>query len=283
MARGPNHTGRGPAHLTVLPGGAQRPVEEDERTTIDPTPPDERDEIQTPIGTPSGTADEHWEDGTTVAESAKKMLEEPTIDEQARALPPLQLVPPVNPRALARLTVTAGPDLGRTYELAGGAKSTLIGRAVENDIVLTDLSVSRRHLELAWDGNAWVLRDCGSGNGTLINDRLEDGRCQLRHGDRIEIGNTIFRFDHPASAEGEASVDVPMTGWGQSDDDDELATVNGRVGRVTGETVSPEHARQLAAAPARRVAPPTTPPARPSRIDVTVPPIPRARPNGGPA
>ena len=115
VVRGPNHNGRGPAHLTVLPGGAQRAVEDDERTSIDPGPPDEGDDPPTPIGT-GGTADEHWEDGTTVAESAKKMIEEPTIDEQAR-VPPLQVVPPPNPRAHARLVVVTGPDQGRTYEL----------------------------------------------------------------------------------------------------------------------------------------------------------------------
>ena len=276
MVRGPNHNGRAPAHLTVLPGGANRSVEEDERTSIDPSPPNEGDDVPTPLGTASA-ADEHWEDGTTVAESAKKLLEEPTIDDQARMLPPLQLVPPPNPRALARLAVSAGPDQGRSYELVGGQKPSLIGRAVENDVVLTDLSVSRRHLELTWAGDGWILRDCGSGNGTLINDRLEDGRCQLRHGDRIEIGNTVFRFDHPASADGEASVDVPMAGWGQRDDDDELATVNGRPGRTTGETVNPDNrARQHATVPPeRRLSPPTMPPQR--RPDATVPPERRVR------
>lgn len=281
VVRGPNPSGRGPAHLTVLPGGAQRPVEEDERTTIDPTPPQEGDEALTPSGGGPGTADEHWEDGTTVAESARKMIEEPTIDEQAR-IPPLQVVAPMPARAVARLTVSVGPDHGRTYELTTVSRPTLVGRAVENDVVLTDLSVSRRHLELGWEHEAWVLRDSGSGNGTLINDRLEDGRCQLRHGDRIEIGNTVFRFEHPASAEGDAA-DAQVGGWGQSDDDEELATVNGRPGRTTGQTPAPE--RQLrppAPMPPspRRPSSSATPPVRgPSmRVDATIPPDRRPRP-----
>ncbi len=272
MVRGPTPSGRGPAHLTVLPGGANRVDDDDERTTIEPGPPTS-EEAPTPI---ARAADEHWEDGTTVAESAKKLLEEATIDDQARTLPPLQLVPPVHPRAQARLVVVTGPDQGRHYELGGGNKPMFVGRAMENDVVLTDLSVSRRHLELIWEPDRWVLRDCGSGNGTLINDRLEDGQCQLRHGDRIEIGNTIFRFDHAASADGDGSVDVPIAGWGQdADDDEELATVNGRPGK-SGETHLPE-----AAGRAPRFAP-TVPPVPRSRTTTSAPSVPPPRPRPAP-
>ena len=180
--------------------------------------------------------DEQWEDGTTVAESGEKraMVDEPTVEDQARPLPPLQLVQgqlvqgpgtatgAADPRSLAKLQVIAGSDQGRVFDLRPG-KELSVGRAVDNDVVLTDIAVSRRHLELSWDGDAWVLRDRGSGNGTLINERIEDGRCHLRDGDRIEIGNTVFRFDHPPSAQAAAPT---MTGWGQ--EDEEAATVAGK-------------------------------------------------------
>src|SRR5690242_3708729 len=96
---------------------------------------------------------------------------------------------------LARLVVIAGNDTGREFVLSPG-KLLSIGRAIENDIVLTDIAVSRRHLDLGFEENFWVLKDRGSGNGTLINDRIEDGNCRLQHGDKIEIGHTVFRFDH---------------------------------------------------------------------------------------
>ena len=76
----------------------------------------------------------------------------------------------------AKLVVIAGPDQGRVFDLRSGLE-VRIGRAVDNDVVLTDIAVSRKHLALGWDGAAWVVHDNGSGNGTLINDRLEDGRC----------------------------------------------------------------------------------------------------------
>src|SRR5262245_21648881 len=196
MARGPSQIGRVPAHLTVLPGGAGGLDDlEDERTTIEPEPPTGSDEAPTPIAAASSSMDEQWEDGTTVAESGEKrtVVDEPTVEDQARPLPPLQLVQgqqgtatgAADPRAMAKLAVISGSDQGRVFDLRPGKELT-VGRAVDNDVCLTDIAVSRRHLELQWDGEAWVLRDRGSGNGTLINDRLEDGKSHLRDGDRIE-------------------------------------------------------------------------------------------------
>ncbi|HVK77195.1 MAG TPA: FHA domain-containing protein, partial [Kofleriaceae bacterium] len=223
----------------MLPGGAgpalgDGPEDEDERTTIEPEPPVAPDEAPTPM---AAALDEQWEDGTTVAESGEKRLggsgtiDEPTVEDHGRGLGPgLQLVHgtatgAADPRAAAKLHVVAGSDQGRVFDLRPG-KDLQIGRAVDNDVVLTDIAVSRRHLELAWDGEAWILKDRGSGNGTLINDRIEDGKCQLRHGDRIEIGNTVFRFDHPPSA-----TTPSVGGWGQ--EEEEAATVAGKGGRAT--------------------------------------------------
>ena len=250
MGRSPSHIGRAPAHLTVLPGGATGGPAglddlEDERTTIEPAPPPVSDDAPTPIAA-SNSMDEQWEDGTTVAESGEKrtLVDEPTVEDQARPLPPLQLVQgqlvqqqgtatgAADPRAFAKLHVVAGSDQGRVFDLRPG-KELSVGRAVDNDVCLTDIAVSRRHLELFWDGDGWVLRDRGSGNGTLINERIEDGRCQLRDGDRIEIGNTVFRFDHPPSA-----TKPTVTGWGQQEE--EASTVAGKqTGRPASSTPAP--------------------------------------------
>lgn len=292
MGRGPSHIGRAPAHLTVLPGGAASSVGgglddlEEDRTTIEPEPPSASDEAPTPIAASAASMDEQWEDGTTVAESGEKrtVVDEPTVEDQARPLPPLQLVQgqqgtatgAQDPRALAKLHVVSGSDQGRTFDLRPG-KELSVGRAVDNDVVLTDIAVSRRHLELAWDGDAWVLRDRGSGNGTLINDRIEDGKCQLRDGDRIEIGNTLFRFDHPPSAS-----NPTVTGWGQ--DEEEAATVAGKQpGRSPSSTpvptVEPQRPRHnsVTAAAERRSPPPPGTPQRAKRPSQTPEP-PKERP-----
>lgn len=174
------------------------------------------------------------EDGRRLAEGSDlgaSTIDELTVEDQAKPLPPLSVVPPVPSRTLAppvdpargRLVVIAGNDSGRQFDLTG-ARLT-IGRGVDNDIILTDIAVSRRHVDLEFDGKRYIVRDLGSGNGTLVNDRLDGGTSYLRHGDRVELGNTVFRVEHPSSRD-----DIAPVGWGAptADIDEEASTVAGR-------------------------------------------------------
>ena len=69
-----------------------------------------------------------------------------------------------------------------------------IGRNAENDIALpADMRVSRHHAEIEHRGGEWILRDLRSRNGTLLNgQRISES--QLRDGDRVKIGGSIFAF-----------------------------------------------------------------------------------------
>lgn len=102
-----------------------------------------------------------------------------------------------------KLVVIAGNDRGREFPLAG--KPITVGRGIDNDVVLTDIAVSRKHLSIEHDGTRYKIVDAGSGNGTLVNDEVQTGTRPLRHGDRIEIGNTVFRFEQPSGAGGQGS------------------------------------------------------------------------------
>jgi hypothetical protein len=102
---------------------------------------------------------------------------------------------PIPPQpSMARLVVTRGNDTGRLLEVQPG-KTYTIGRGIDNDLVLTDITVSRKHLDLRYESGAWFLVDHASGNGTAVNDRIEVGPCMLAGGDTIEVGTTVFRFD----------------------------------------------------------------------------------------
>jgi pSer/pThr/pTyr-binding forkhead associated (FHA) protein len=58
-----------------------------------------------------------------------------------------------------------------------------IGREGTNDIVLSDLLVSRRHAQLSVTPDGVTVQDCGSSNGTYLNGRrIEQSR--VRAGDR---------------------------------------------------------------------------------------------------
>ncbi len=75
--------------------------------------------------------------------------------------------------AKTRVAVTRGPDAGFVVELAG--TPLRIGTSPDNDLVLTDDTVSRRHCEIEPTPDGIRVRDVGSTNGvTLGGVRLYD-------------------------------------------------------------------------------------------------------------
>src|SRR5262245_555743 len=78
-----------------------------------------------------------------------------------------------------RVQVLEGPDAGLAD--GGGRDKLAIGTAAGNDVVLTDDSVSRYHVELAPGPLGVRIVDCGSTNGTLVNG-LRIGTCEAPAG-----------------------------------------------------------------------------------------------------
>ncbi len=69
-----------------------------------------------------------------------------------------------------------------------------IGREPDNDIVISDSSVSRYHATVSIGPSAAVLNDNGSSNGTYVaNQRVSAARV-LNEGDRVRFGNVEFTF-----------------------------------------------------------------------------------------
>jgi hypothetical protein len=168
------------------------------------------------------------------------MSEEPTADDQRGAAALAMLPPPM----VARLVITQGNDSGQALEVRPG-KTYTIGRGVDNDLVLSDIAVSRKHFDVRHERGSWVLADRGSGNGTLVNNRIEDAPFTLASGDVIEIGNTSFRFDLPNGAPRvQSSYDVPV------DDDLELSTMAGKP-LLEAEPATPHHLANPGGGPGR--------------------------------
>lgn len=209
------------------------------------------------------------------------VVDEPTVDDQ-RANASIALI---EPPAGGRLVITQGNDTGQQLEAAPG-RSYTIGRGIDNDLVLTDIAVSRKHFDLRHEDGSWVIADRGSGNGTLVNGNVEDQPFPLANGDHIEIGNTTFRFEWsgpaplrtPALPPQPQPAPLPPPAWDAPPrvaqtydlDEEEPSTVAGKPVRPEPPTPQP-----LAAPPVRTRQKTVPPPAPLPRLRApTAPPPP---------
>ncbi len=191
----------------IVNGDIDSDVDEDEKTTIESGWEEEASttveqgevaEKLRALGTEQPVRPVRQQVITGVTSTNATNLDEPTMDDQqANALISV-ITPPTRALVMARLVVTQGNDSGQELEIRPD-KTYTIGRAIDNDLVLTDISVSRKHFDLRNEDGSWVVIDRGSGNGTVVNGAIEDQPFMLASGDSIEIGNTIFRFELPNS------------------------------------------------------------------------------------
>lgn len=93
----------------------------------------------------------------------------------------------------ARLTVhpRLAPVAVRTFPEGRGLT---LGRDPDNDFMIDDTRVSKRHARLAWTGGGWLLEDLESKNGSSVNG-LPPGEANLAHGDWVSFGGVVGRFE----------------------------------------------------------------------------------------
>ncbi|RMH43350.1 MAG: FHA domain-containing protein [Deltaproteobacteria bacterium] len=205
----------------------------------------------------------------SAADAGLSTIDEPTVDQRAQRERARQQAraaaadeednKPTRIALHARLIVIGGNDRGR--EFAIDSARTTVGRGVDNDIVLTDIAVSRRHMSIEFDGAGFVVRDHKSGNGTLVNnERREVAR--LSSGDQIEIGNTLLRFECPQADGGVAAEAAEF-------DEDAKTIEAGAPAAAGGKLPLPSGARVRAALPTQ------APAFAPARASV---PLPASRP-----
>lgn len=91
-----------------------------------------------------------------------------------------------------KLRIIKGDDPGREYEVTGDTFT--IGREVDNDMVINETSVSRRHCQLHKEGDTWMVEDLHSMNGVRINGKKIDGGAELYDGDVISVYDWDIMF-----------------------------------------------------------------------------------------
>ena len=94
------------------------------------------------------------------------------------------------------LVVQKSPNLpsGEAYSLPPGTHA-LAGRAPEMDIYLEDTFVSSKHALFEATSAGLQVEDLRSTNGTQVNGADIAGARMLHEGDRIEVGDTVFRVE----------------------------------------------------------------------------------------
>jgi pSer/pThr/pTyr-binding forkhead associated (FHA) protein len=85
----------------------------------------------------------------------------------------------------AVLIVRSGEQAGDRFTL--DADLTRLGRHPDSEIILDDITVSRRHVTIERTAEGYVASDAGSLTGTYVNqERIE--RAVLHHGDELQVG-----------------------------------------------------------------------------------------------
>jgi hypothetical protein len=121
----------------------------------------------------------------------------PAPAEPAPYVPQYQPAAPSSPPGvpgvpgLRRPPAVVVDQTNQRFELRVG--SNVVGRGTDADLQLLDQGISRRHLDIQYDGNFATAYDLGSTNGTSVNGH-EVGSQMLRHGDVLRVGHTRLVF-----------------------------------------------------------------------------------------
>jgi pSer/pThr/pTyr-binding forkhead associated (FHA) protein len=89
------------------------------------------------------------------------------------------------PTDTAVLIVRGGAQAGDRFTLGDGR--IRLGRHPDSEIVLDDITVSRRHASIERTADGYVVTDAGSLNGTYVNQERID-QAVLQHGDELQVG-----------------------------------------------------------------------------------------------
>lgn len=97
---------------------------------------------------------------------------------------------------MPRLVILNQVEGYRIFELE--KETVVLGRGEDADLMLPNISVSRHHAQILWDGQAASIKDLGSSNGTLVNGKLVE-TVALSSGDEILLGkfNLVYMGDGP--------------------------------------------------------------------------------------
>ncbi|MBQ0830260.1 FHA domain-containing protein [Streptomyces tagetis] len=155
-----------------------------------------------PVGTPQGGASQQPYAGQGADGWTPQPQTTPPAQQQPGHEPPRQQTAPHVPHQQGHGGAAQGaPAYGdrspTTFHQLSLGRVMRIGRALENDLVVSDLQVSRNHAEFrATPDGRMEIRDLGSHNGTYVNGQPipKGGTQTLGPPDIVGVGHSTFRI-----------------------------------------------------------------------------------------
>ncbi|MFD5513514.1 FHA domain-containing protein [Streptomyces sp. NPDC127051] len=100
------------------------------------------------------------------------------------------------PQQQGAAPVYGGDRSPTTFHQIAVGRVMRIGRALENELVVSDLQVSRLHAEFRSAGGRFEIHDLGSHNGTYVNGQPlpKSGTALLGPNDIVGVGHSTFRI-----------------------------------------------------------------------------------------
>jgi pSer/pThr/pTyr-binding forkhead associated (FHA) protein len=100
-----------------------------------------------------------------------------------------------------RLIVMNGPEDGKIFPL--DQSRSIIGRQPSSEVALTmDMAISRRHAEIAREGDEFYVMDIGSTHGTRVDGEDAAVRMKIRDCSTITVGGPVLKFHKGGSGGG---------------------------------------------------------------------------------
>jgi pSer/pThr/pTyr-binding forkhead associated (FHA) protein len=136
----------------------------------------------------------------------------------------------------AELVFRGGPRDGESVVV--NAEIFGIGRNPDNQLVVEDPSVSRRHARIVRRDDEYHITDLDSTNGSFVNDEKLTDQHQLANGDQVRLGAydgvLVFRYFSPSAR----TIRVPVV---RRADEDQGVRVDVRTRQVylDGEALNP--------------------------------------------
>jgi len=131
------------------------------------------------------------EEKTVASKSAEPAL--PPFQKKPEAPPPenvertevMRPPTPPPPSTKAKFALEVG-KLNKSFDLKDGA--TTIGRTIGCDIIIDDVSMSRRHAVITVTGDKLSIRDLGSSNGTSVDKKRIGSEVEISSSSDIKLG-----------------------------------------------------------------------------------------------